>query len=67
MKNSARVSFVDEFGPVIHLVVELMPGLTPSGLSWTASRRPSEPVTFGTQAQVKIVTGQRAPINFVVG
>jgi multidrug resistance efflux pump len=67
LENPARVSRVEELGPVIHLVIELLPADTPSGLSWTASRGPSEPVTLGTRADVKVVTGQRAPIDYVVG
>jgi hypothetical protein len=67
LENPARVSLVGELGPVIHVIVDLRPANTPSGLSWTASRGPSEPVTLGTRAGVRVVTGQRAPINYVAG
>jgi multidrug efflux pump subunit AcrA (membrane-fusion protein) len=67
LENPARVSRVEELGPVIHVVVELLSGSTPSGLSWTASHGPPEPVTLGTRADVKIVTGRRAPIDYVLG
>ena len=67
LENPARVTAVDALGPVIHLVVELVPADTPSGLSWTASRGPSGPVTLGTRAGVKVVTGKRKPINYVTG
>lgn len=66
LENPARVRLVDALGPVIHVVVELQPAKTPSGLSWTASRGPSEPVTLGTRAYVKVVTGQRTPMDYVV-
>jgi HlyD family secretion protein len=67
LENPARVSLVGELGPVIHVIVDLLPANTPSGVSWTASRGPSEPVTLGTRAGVRVVTGQRAPINYVAG
>ena len=63
--SSARQ--VADLGPVIHVVVELISADTPSGLSWTASNGPAEPVTFGTSAQVEVVTGKQAPIDYVVG
>jgi HlyD family secretion protein len=67
LENPARVKAVDELGPVIHVVVELVPADTASGLSWTASRGPSEPVTLGTRAAIKVVTGSRKPIDYVAG
>jgi HlyD family secretion protein len=67
LENPARVSAVGELGPVIHVIVDLVGANTPSGVSWTASRGPSEPVTIGTRAGVKVVTGQRAPIDYVTG
>ena len=67
LENPARVTAVDKLGPVIHVVVELQPADTPSGLSWTSSRGPSEPVTLGTRAAVKVVTGERKPIDYVAG
>jgi multidrug efflux pump subunit AcrA (membrane-fusion protein) len=54
-------------GPVIHVVIRLRRTPTPSGLSWTASTGPAGPVTLGTPAEVKIVTGERAPVDYVVG
>jgi multidrug efflux pump subunit AcrA (membrane-fusion protein) len=67
LENPARVDAVDQLGPVIHVVVELLVSDTPSGLSWTASRGPSEPVTLGTRAAVNVVTGERTPIDYVAG
>jgi hypothetical protein len=67
LENPARVSAVGQLGPVIHVVVDLVGANTPSGVSWTASRGPSEPVTIGTRASVRVVTGQRAPIDYVTG
>jgi multidrug efflux pump subunit AcrA (membrane-fusion protein) len=67
LENPARVSAVDALGPVIHVVVELQPANTPSGLSWTASGGPSEPVTLGTRAAVKVVTGEQKPIDYITG
>jgi multidrug efflux pump subunit AcrA (membrane-fusion protein) len=67
LENPARVRAVAELGPVIHLDVELLPASTASGLRWTASQGPPEPVTIGTQADIKVVTGERAPIDYVVG
>jgi multidrug efflux pump subunit AcrA (membrane-fusion protein) len=67
LENPARVRQIAELGPVIHVVVELLADDTASGLSWTASQGPSEPVTVGTRADVKVVTGERAPIDYVVG
>lgn len=66
LENPARVRLVDALGPVIHVVIELQPAKTPSGVSWTASRGPSEPVTLGTRAYVNVVTGRKAPIDYVV-
>jgi HlyD family secretion protein len=67
LENTARVNAVNELGPVIHLVVELLRGNTASGLSWTASRGPSEPITLGSRAAVQVVTGDRKPIDYVLG
>jgi hypothetical protein len=67
LENTARVGLVEELGPVIHVVVELLPADTPSGLSWTASRGPSEPVTLGTRSEIMVVTGPRTPIDYVAG
>jgi HlyD family secretion protein len=67
LENPARVSAVGELGPVIHVIVDLLPGNTPSRVSWTASRGPSAPVTLGTRAGVRVVTGHRAPIDYVAG
>jgi hypothetical protein len=67
LENTARVGLVEELGPVIRVVVELLPADTPSGLSWTASRGPSEPVTLGTRAEIRVVTGRRTPIDYVAG
>jgi multidrug efflux pump subunit AcrA (membrane-fusion protein) len=67
LENPARVRLVSGLGPVFHVVVELLEGDTPSGLSWTASEGPSDPVTFGSRAKVSVVTGKQAPIDYVVG
>jgi multidrug efflux pump subunit AcrA (membrane-fusion protein) len=67
LENPARVSTVGALGPVIHVIVDLLPAHTPSGVSWTASRGPSQPVALGTRADVRVVTGQRAPIDYVAG
>jgi hypothetical protein len=67
LENPARVRAVNELGPVVHVVVELLPADTASGLSWTASRGPPEPVTLGTRAAVNVVTGERKPIDYVAG
>jgi len=67
LENSANVNLVNELGPVIHVVVRLRPAKTRSGVRWTASRGPAEPVTAGTVADVKVVTGERAPIDYVFG
>jgi len=67
LENQARLSRVAELGPVIHVVVALTPASTASGVSWTASDGPPDRVTIGTRAEVKVVTGRRAPIDYVVG
>jgi multidrug efflux pump subunit AcrA (membrane-fusion protein) len=67
LENPARVRLVSGLGPVIHVVVRLTPADTPSGLSWTASEGPSEPITIGSRAKVSVVTGEQAPIDYVVG
>ena len=67
LENPARLSRVAELGPVIRVVVELVPATTASGLSWTASQGPPDRVTIGSRAEVKVVTGRRAPIDYVVG
>ena len=67
LENSADVDLVSELGPVIHVVVRLVPAQNPSGVKWTASRGPAEPITFGTIADVKVVTGEQAPIDYFVG
>jgi HlyD family secretion protein/Biotin-lipoyl like len=67
LEDPARVRLVSGLGPVFHVVVELVAGDTPSGLSWTASQGPSDPVTLGSRAKVSVVTGERAPIDYVVG
>ena len=67
LESPASARRVADLGPVIHVVVELVFADTPSGLSWTASKGPAEPVTFGTPAEVEVVTGQQAPIDYVVG
>jgi multidrug efflux pump subunit AcrA (membrane-fusion protein) len=67
LENPARVRLVSGLGPVFHVVVELDYADTPSGLSWTASEGPSDPVTLGSRAKVSVVTGERAPIDYVVG
>lgn len=67
LESPSSARRVADLGPVIHVVVELVSADTPSGLSWTASEGPGEPVTFGTSAEVQVVTGKRAPIDYVVG
>jgi HlyD family secretion protein len=67
LENPARVRLVSALGPVIHVVVELVVADTPSGLSWTASHGPPDPITLGSRATVSVVTGERAPIDYVVG
>jgi pyruvate/2-oxoglutarate dehydrogenase complex dihydrolipoamide acyltransferase (E2) component len=67
LENPARARRVAQLGPVNRVVVKLVAADTPSGLSWTASQGPAEPVTFGTTAEVEIVTGRRAPIDYVAG
>jgi multidrug efflux pump subunit AcrA (membrane-fusion protein) len=67
LESPASARRVGDLGPVIHVVVELNSANTPSGLSWTASKGPERPVTFGTPADVQIVTGRRAPIDYVLG
>ncbi len=67
LESPASARQVAQLGPVIHVVVRLRRGPTPSGLRWTASTGPDGPVTLGTPAQVKIVTGERAPVDYVVG
>jgi hypothetical protein len=52
---------------VIHVVVRLRPKNNRSGVEWTASNGPEEPITFGTIADVRVVTGERAPIDYFVG
>jgi hypothetical protein len=49
------------------LVVRLEAADTPSGIAWTASSGPPYPIEFGTLADVKVVTGERAPIDYVLG
>jgi multidrug efflux pump subunit AcrA (membrane-fusion protein) len=66
LENPARVRLVSGLGPVFHVDVELLEADTPSGLSWTASRGPPDPVTLGSRAEVSVVTGERAPIDYVV-
>jgi HlyD family secretion protein len=67
LENPARARRVAELGPVSHVEVKLLDDDTRSGLSWTASHGPPEPVSFGTTAEVQVVTGRRAPIDYVVG
>lgn len=67
LENPARVRIVSGLGPVFHVVVKLDQADTPSGLSWTASEGPSDPVTLGSRAKVSVVTGERAPIDYVAG
>ena len=67
LESPASARQVAQLGPVIHVVVRLRRAPTASGLSWTASAGPAAPVTLGTPAQVKIVTGERAPVDYVVG
>jgi multidrug resistance efflux pump len=67
LENPARVRAIAELGPVIRVLVELLSAPTPSGLSWTASQGPPEPVTIGTRADIEVVTGERTPIDYVVG
>jgi hypothetical protein len=67
LESPASARQVAQLGPVIHVVVRLRRARTASGLSWTASAGPAAPVTLGTPAQVKIVTGERAPVDYVVG
>lgn len=67
LESPAGARRVADLGPVIHVVVKLRSADTPSGLSWTASNGPPEPITFGTPADVEVVTGERAPIDYVLG
>jgi multidrug efflux pump subunit AcrA (membrane-fusion protein) len=67
LESPASARQVAQLGPVIHVVVRLRRAATPSGLRWTASTGPDGPVTLGTPAEIKIVTGERAPVNYVVG
>jgi hypothetical protein len=67
LESPASADLVSRLGPVIHVVVRLRTADTRSGLRWTASRGPAERVTFGTRADVRVVTGERAPIDYVFG
>jgi multidrug efflux pump subunit AcrA (membrane-fusion protein) len=67
LENPARVRLISGLGPVVHVVVTMQHADTPSGLSWTASEGPPDPVSIGSRATVSVVTGERAPIDYVVG
>ena len=67
LENAARVRVVSELGPVFHVVVELERGATPSGLAWTTSEGPDEPISLGSRASLQVVTGERAPIDYILG
>jgi len=67
LESPSSARHVGDLGPVIHVVVKLSSADTPSGLSWTASKGPAAPVTFGTPADIQVVTGRRAPIDYVLG
>ena len=67
LENPARVRLVSELGPVIHVVVRMDRADTPSGLSWTTSEGPDEPVSLGSRADVQVVTGEQAPIDYILG
>ena len=67
LENPARVRLVGDLGPVIHVVVQLERAATPSGLSWTTSDGPDERISIGSRADVKVVTGEQAPIDYIVG
>ena len=65
-RTRRAVNLVSELGPVIHLVVELLPQRPQAAWSWTASG-PRSASPSAPRAEVKVVTGERAPIDYVVG
>ena len=67
LESPAGAKLVTDQGPVIRVVVALRPADTPSQVAWTASHGPPYAIDFGTLADVKVVTGEQAPIDYVIG
>lgn len=59
---------INELGPVFELVVRLdRDPRTPSKLAWSIGQGPPYGLSVGTPASISVVTGERAPINYVTG
>lgn len=59
--NTELVEFFSGSGPVVQVTVALQQADTPSGFRWTIGSGPDLPITFGTLADVRVVT-DRGPV-----
>jgi HlyD family secretion protein len=59
---------IDRLGPVFELLVRLdRDPRTPSKLVWSIGHGPPYGLSVGTPASISVVTGERAPIDYVTG
>ena len=59
---------INALGPVFELIVQLdRDPRTPSKLDWSIGQGPPYRLSIGTPASISVVTGQRAPIDYVTG
>lgn len=59
---------INQLGPVFEVLVRLdRDPRTPSELAWSIGQGPPYSLSIGTPASVSVVTGERAPINYVTG
>ncbi|MBD0282206.1 MAG: HlyD family efflux transporter periplasmic adaptor subunit, partial [Thermoleophilaceae bacterium] len=68
LQDQSVLAEVDQLGPVVETLVHPDPDpSTPSGFRWSQGEGPPYRLTVGTAASVSVVTGQRAPIDYVTG
>jgi multidrug efflux pump subunit AcrA (membrane-fusion protein) len=59
---------IDRLGPAFELLVRLdRDPRTPSKLAWSIGEGPPYGLSVGTPASISVVTGERAPIDYITG
>jgi multidrug efflux pump subunit AcrA (membrane-fusion protein) len=68
LRDRSVLAEVNELGPVVETLVRLdRDPDTPSGFAWSVGEGPPFRLTVGTPAQTSVVTGEKAPIDYVTG
>ncbi len=68
LQDESVLAEVGELGPVVETLVR--PDADPrtrSGFRWSQGKGPPYRLTVGTAASVSVVTGEKAPIDYVTG